>query len=631
MRPLLRPVLLVTTALGLAVLVTLGAAGLPGTDPATDPARPPSPHGDAGTDAGRRSAPTNVVATLQARLRATPQRPPLLVDPRSGLRRAGPHHRRPHLLRARPTRPWRAPRSSRPATRCCSRPAAHSPPPATTSAPRCAPPTPRCAVNPYSAQAEAVRSDALTELGRYDDAARAARHADDLDPGPSTFARLSYQAELRGDLAKARRLMQLSLEAAGTSASSYAFAAFHLGELSRTAGRPGAAAHYYRNALDADPTYLPALAGRARLAVARGDLAAAERDYLRVVQRLPLTEYVVELGELYDATGRPELARQQYAVATATARLLAANGVVTDLETALFQADHGSPAEALAAARAEWAARHSIHTADALGWALHAAGRDREALRYVRLATRLGTQDARLLFHRGAVESALGLPGGGRATCAPRSRLDAGVSPCRASRRSTPCSAVPDEPARACGSAPSPPPRSRWSSGCPDRRQRAPAGQLHRQPLQRRRRVDRRRHRRPRPRPGRDPDRAAQPVDRHRRRRLAVPTRAGARGRRRSARDAARVAAADGRRHGARPLAVRTSAARSLPGQAGLPTLRLECGLRAPVGDRRRPPRSGWSTGPADDEVGWREMTARGDGTTLSALGRAGAIPQRAG
>ena len=116
---------------------------------------------------------------------------------------------------------------------------------------------------------------------------------------------------------------------------------------------------------------------------------------------------------------------------TATARLLAANGVVTDLETALFQADHGSPAEALAAARAEWSARRSIHTADALGWALHAAGRDGEALRYVRLATRLGTQDARLLFHRGAVESALGVPGAAGHLRAAQ-RLDAGTSPFRA-------------------------------------------------------------------------------------------------------------------------------------------------------------------------------------------------------
>jgi Flp pilus assembly protein TadD len=39
---------------------------------------------------------------------------------------------------------------------------------------------------------------------------------------------------------------------------------------------------------------------------------------------------------------------------------------------------------------------------------LHATGHDREALRYARSATRLGTKDARLLFHRGMIETALG-------------------------------------------------------------------------------------------------------------------------------------------------------------------------------------------------------------------------------
>ena len=406
--------------------------------------------------------------------------------------------------------------------------------------------------------------------------------------------------------------MQLSLEAAGTSASSYAFAAFHLGELSRASGQPRAAAHYYRNALDADPTYLPALAGQARLAVARGDLDAAERDYLRVVQRLPLTEYVVELGELYDATGRPELARQQYAVATATARLLAANGVVTDLETALFQADHGSPAEALAAARAEWSARHSIHTADALGWALHAAGRDR----------------------RGAA--------------------------LRAARH----------PARHPGRAAALPPRRRRVGPRAARRGRSPA----------RRPAARRRHQPvPRGRDRRTARRC--PMSRHALRLLAVaaaavalvvglPTAASAHplgnftvnrysgvvvstdavtvdhvldlaeipsAQRSSSIDTdgdgslarpelaewAASQCVDAARSlqltvggTAAPLAVRTSDARSLPGQAGLPTLRLECDLRA----------STTITGTtavrlvdraADDEVGWREMTARGDGTTL--------------
>jgi tetratricopeptide (TPR) repeat protein len=286
------------------------------------------------------------------------------------------------------------------------------------------------AADPYGAQAHAVRSDALTELGRYGDALAAAERTNDLRPGTSTFARLSYAAELRGHLRQASRLMADARRAAGT-ASSYAFAAFHLGELARAEGRPKVAARSYAAALQADPTYAPALAGRARLEVARGDLPAAERDYLQVVQRLPLVEYIVELGELYEATGRDDLARQQWAVARASAALARANGVVTDLEIAVFDADHGSPSDALKAARAEWGRRHSILAADALGWALHAAAQDHRALRYARLATRLGTQDARLIFHRGAIEAGAGQDAQAAIHLRQAMRLDAGVAPLR--------------------------------------------------------------------------------------------------------------------------------------------------------------------------------------------------------
>jgi tetratricopeptide (TPR) repeat protein len=286
-------------------------------------------------------------------------------------------------------------------------------------------------VNPYSAQAWAVRSDALTELGRYRSARTAATRADDLEPGPSTFARLSYQAELRGDLAEATRLMRLSRDAATADAPAYAFASFHLGELARSAGHLPAAARHYAAALSADPTYAPALAGRARLAASRGDYTAAERLYRAVVARLPLPEYVAELADLYVVTGRPAEAAQELAVAAASARLAAANGVRTDLETALVEADHGSPADALRAARAEWATRRTVHTADAMAWALHASGRDRTALRYARRATALGTQDARLLFHLGAIEAALGQRATARDHLNDALRLDSGAAPLR--------------------------------------------------------------------------------------------------------------------------------------------------------------------------------------------------------
>jgi tetratricopeptide (TPR) repeat protein len=286
------------------------------------------------------------------------------------------------------------------------------------------------AADPYAAQAHAVRSDALTELGRYRDALAAAEHTNDLRPGASTFARLSYAAELRGHLRQASREMGDARRAAGT-ASSYAFAAFHLGELARAEGKPKTAAQQYAAALRADPTYAPALAGRARLEVAKGDIPAAERDYLQVVQRLPLVEYIVELGELYQATGRQDLARQQWSVARASAALARANGVVTDLEIAVFDADHGSSADALRAARAEWARRHSILAADALGWALHAAGHDHLALGYAIRATRLGTQDARLFFHRGAIEAAAGHETDARTHLRQALHLDDGVAPLR--------------------------------------------------------------------------------------------------------------------------------------------------------------------------------------------------------
>ena len=434
MRPLLRPVLLVTAALVLAVAVTLGATGLlgdrstPGDDlSAARVAGRAAPALDPAAVAG--VSPADLVGTLQARLRRTPkdhrawstlsmayvEQARITADPTYYAKADQA------LGRAAALAPDDSVMLTARATLAAARhdftAALHS----TGAALR---------INSYSAAAEAIRSDALTELGGYPEALRAAHRADDLDPGPSTFARLSYQAELRGDLAGATRLMRLSQKAAGTSPSSYAFATFHLGELARSAGKPALAAHHYRNALDAEPTYLPALAGQARLAVARGDLATAERDYLRVVQGLPLTEYVVELGELYEATGRPGPAAQQYAVATASAQLAAANGVATDLETALFQADHGSPVVALTAARAEWDRRHSIHTADALGWALHASGQDRAALRYARQANRLGTRDARLVFHLGAIEAALRVPVAS-AHLRDARRLDAGVSPWR--------------------------------------------------------------------------------------------------------------------------------------------------------------------------------------------------------
>ena len=113
-----------------------------------------------------------------------------------------------------------------------------------------------------------------------------------------------------------------------------------------------------------------------------GRAIAAERQ---AVDAIPLPQYVAALGDLYRVTGRPVLARRQYALIGAIERLLHANGVKTDLEIALFQADHGiALRHALQRARVARAERPSIDGDDVLGWALARNGRCAEALPHSR-------------------------------------------------------------------------------------------------------------------------------------------------------------------------------------------------------------------------------------------------------
>src|SRR5439155_19983068 len=84
-------------------------------------------------------------------------------------------------------------------------------------------------------------------------------------------------------------------------------------------------------------------------------------------------------------------------------------GVKTDLEIALFDADHGiALRHALALARIGRRDRPSIDGDDVLGWTLYRNDRCAEALPYSKHALRLGTQDALKFFHRGMIERCLG-------------------------------------------------------------------------------------------------------------------------------------------------------------------------------------------------------------------------------
>jgi tetratricopeptide (TPR) repeat protein len=299
------------------------------------------------------------------------------------------------------------------------------------------------AVNPYSMRAHATRIDALVELGRYPEAMAAARRADETRPGIPISTRLAYVLELRGQTARAKQVLERTL-ADASDPSDLAYVATQLGELAWNRGDDREASARFATALRADPSYLPALDGRARVRAALGDLTGAITDHERVASVLPLPGYLTELGDLYQAERKPDKALGQYRVVDAWVRIAKASGVATDLETALFEADHGNRVAALRAARAERARRASVHVDDALAWALHVNGRDREALGYARQAARSGYRNALFLYHRGMIERSLDLRDAAGISLSSALHLNPRFSPLLAPRARAALSALTD-------------------------------------------------------------------------------------------------------------------------------------------------------------------------------------------
>jgi len=264
------------------------------------------------------------------------------------------------------------------------------------------------AMSPNLAAARAVVVDALVELGRYGDANAAAAQMLAVRADLSTLARVSYVAELHGKLDVALTALQQAAATPGLEPENVAFVDALHGNLLVATGDPKAAADAYARALTLVPAHAPSLAGEGRLAVGAGDLDRATSLFQRAADILPLPEYVIALADAQQAAGRTDEAARNIKLARAEIQLFQASGVVVDVDLALFEADHGDPAAALAFAKEGYAATPTVRAADALAWALHRLGRDTEAKKRSDEAIRLGSRDPLLRYHAGAIAAALG-------------------------------------------------------------------------------------------------------------------------------------------------------------------------------------------------------------------------------
>ncbi|MDX3310704.1 tetratricopeptide repeat protein [Streptomyces sp. ME08-AFT2] len=259
--------------------------------------------------------------------------------------------------------------------------------------------------------------DAYTGMGDYKKALKALDALTALHSGPAVRGRAAGVYWDRGR----REDAQAALADAAAGAVSPAEQAAWLeraGQLAWERGEREDALRHFQEAVRLDPDQRAAQAGQGRALAALGRTTEALSAYRVALERQPLPQYALELGELYESLGLAQAARVQYDRLRALVRQEAAGGVDGELTLGRFEADHGDPASAVLRLRAEWRRQPGVAVADALGWALHRAGDDEEALRFASIATDRvhggAVHSAPYLHHLAVIERRLGKDGPAR-------------------------------------------------------------------------------------------------------------------------------------------------------------------------------------------------------------------------
>ncbi|HEV3484208.1 MAG TPA: tetratricopeptide repeat protein, partial [Vicinamibacterales bacterium] len=220
--------------------------------------------------------------------------------------------------------------------------------------------------------------------------------------------------------------LKLAIEAAPPVGEEAAWLHHQLGDVHATLGDFERSERVNRLGTKLAPGYVPPTVGIAESYIARGRYKDALPIMERAARDLPALEYLVTLGDLYWATGDRKAAVATYDNAAHRFALYRANGVLPDHDFVSFYADHRlRPRAALGEARFIYDNRPTAAAADTLAWALHAIGRDRAALHYVRRALEgTTTPDAAQHFHAAAIHHSLGHEEAARRLAREALRLD---------------------------------------------------------------------------------------------------------------------------------------------------------------------------------------------------------------
>ncbi len=266
--------------------------------------------------------------------------------------------------------------------------------------------------DPEDVLALGVLSDAHLELGNFQAAAAATQQMVDLKPNLPSYSRAAHLRWLQGDAKAAKQIYRLAIDAGADprDVEPLAWTLVQTAMIFWNEGDVEGADAGFDVALNRLEGYPPALVGKARVALARGEARRAVELLERAQTQAPQIETAWLLHDARTALGDAEGAKAAYSEAERLGKQ------ADHLMLALFYATKAhKPEEALRLAREEHQARPNLYVEDTYAWALYRAGQLAEARAASDRALALGTKDPRLLYHAGAIRIAQGETAAGQA------------------------------------------------------------------------------------------------------------------------------------------------------------------------------------------------------------------------
>lgn len=243
-------------------------------------------------------------------------------------------------------------------------------------------------------------TDANIELGKYDDAEKAAQWMLDLRPGNiPALTRTAYLRELFGDIDGALELMRAALgRMPYQETEDRAWVLTQIGHLELVGQRPAEAERAIEQALDLFPNYHYALGALAEVRTAQKRYREAAELQQQRYAAAPHPENLFELAEAQARAGMTAAAAKSYAVFEAGARTEMHSEDNANRELISYLVGVGKkPADGLALAQREIARRGDVYTREAYAWALFKNGRRAEARKEIAAVLAVGVQHPRVL------------------------------------------------------------------------------------------------------------------------------------------------------------------------------------------------------------------------------------------